>query len=299
MTPWSTHAACGHALRWEHREDFRERRALALCQNPDCGVVTTVAPNDSPKDALAVCLLGPVAPRRYVKPWLRLYFRTAARGFVWRPCREVCADCTGEVTVQLGLPPLIQRHNDPYQVLMCLTCGATGVAWWLGGERISIAIDGSDWNESSNAALILKRVLEERAASGDEGRTWDFRVMPLTSSSRTEKVAARVCVVCGTSLAAHRSQARHCSGACRAEASRIRAILAGKYSGEYVPLAGRFPALRTPFVRLSETPAMRPSRVGARHSNLEEEPALMDEADDHPGPERQRLACSSFEPSLW
>jgi hypothetical protein len=57
---------------------------------------------------------------------------------------------------------------------MCLACGATGIAWWLGGEKVAIAIEGNEWNEATTAVLILKRVLEERAARTCEGWTWDF-----------------------------------------------------------------------------------------------------------------------------
>lgn len=49
----------------------------------------------------------------------------------------------------------------------------------------------------------------------------------------------RVCVVCGASLAGRRSDARHCSGACRAEASRLRAILRGAEGADYDSLALR------------------------------------------------------------
>ena len=167
--------SCGSDLRWEHREGFRDRRSLALCRSPDCGILTTVLPEGiQPEDGLAACLLGPVPPRRYLKPWLRLYFRTAASKFIWRPCPEVCPDCTGEITVELGLPPLMERQTDPYQVVLCLTCGATGITWWL-GEQVAIAMHGDDWNEPSTAVLILKRVLEERAAMLREPRTWDFQ----------------------------------------------------------------------------------------------------------------------------
>jgi hypothetical protein len=89
--------------------------------------------------------------------------------------------------------------------------------------------------------------------------------------SQTETVAHRVCVVCGTSLAGHRPHARHCSGRCRAEASRLRAILAGKYTGKYVSLAGRFQALRSPFVRLYGAPAMSSPRVRAHQLKFEGE----------------------------
>ena len=174
-TQTASHCSCGHSLVWEHRDGFRERRSLALCRNPDCGVVTTALPEGIPPEhGLAACLLGPVTPRRYLKPWLRLYFRTAAWGFIWRPCPQVCPDCAGEITVQLGLPPLVERQTDPYEVLMCLTCGATGMAWWLTGERTTIALEGSEWNEPSATVLILRRVLEERTVRTREGSTWDF-----------------------------------------------------------------------------------------------------------------------------
>jgi hypothetical protein len=38
---------------------------------------------------------------------------------------------------------------------------------------------------------------------------------------------ARACPVCGEDLVGRRPQARYCSGACRAEASRLRRLLAG------------------------------------------------------------------------
>lgn len=49
----------------------------------------------------------------------------------------------------------------------------------------------------------------------------------------------RVCVVCGASIAGRRSDARHCSGACRAESSRLRAILRGAERADYDSLARR------------------------------------------------------------
>ncbi len=48
------------------------------------------------------------------------------------------------------------------------------MAWWLGGEQVAIAIEGNEWNEPATAVLILKRVLQERAATTCEGSTWDF-----------------------------------------------------------------------------------------------------------------------------
>ena len=119
-------------------------------------------------------LLGPVPTQRYLKPWLRLYWKASRWGFGWLPHHETCPDCDGEITVQLGLPRLIERHTDPYQVVLCLTCGSTSMAWFLGGEQVSIAIEGSEWNEPATAVLILKRVLEERAARTCQDWTWDF-----------------------------------------------------------------------------------------------------------------------------
>ena len=87
------------------------------------------------------------------------------------------------------------------------------------------------------------------------------------AASPSKTVRERVCVVCGASLSAHRPHARHCSGACRAEASRIKAILAGKYTGPYVSLSSRFRALRDGFVRFSG--ATTPSRETARPQQLE------------------------------
>lgn len=52
----------------------------------------------------------------------------------------------------------------------------------------------------------------------------------------------RVCVVCANSLAHHRKDARCCSAACRAEKSRILAILSGNCSGPYDSLAARISA---------------------------------------------------------
>lgn len=49
----------------------------------------------------------------------------------------------------------------------------------------------------------------------------------------------RVCVVCGASLKGRRSDARHCSGACRAEASRLRAMLRGAEQADFDSIARR------------------------------------------------------------
>jgi hypothetical protein len=65
--------------------------------------------------------------------------------------------------------------------------------------------------------------------------------MPDTLTSGSIQ-AKRVCVVCGGSLANHRSDAHCCSASCRAERSRVSAILSGTYSGPYRSLRERLEA---------------------------------------------------------
>lgn len=47
------------------------------------------------------------------------------------------------------------------------------------------------------------------------------------------------CSICGASLDGRRPQARYCSGACRAEASRIRRIVSGAQPDGFASLAQR------------------------------------------------------------
>lgn len=54
----------------------------------------------------------------------------------------------------------------------------------------------------------------------------------------------RRCVVCGASLSHCRIDARHCSGACRAEASRWKRILRDESADGYDSVAARTRALR-------------------------------------------------------
>lgn len=173
--PMKRECSCGATLRWESREDYCGKRSLATCSNPECGVITTAVMNGhQPEDGLRTFLLGDTPVQRYLAPWARLYWKTSQWRYRWLSHHETCPDCDSEFTVRLSLPPLAKRQSDPYQVVMCLACGATGMAWWLAGEKVAIAIEGNEWNESATAVLILKRVLEERAARTCEGQTWDF-----------------------------------------------------------------------------------------------------------------------------
>jgi hypothetical protein len=49
----------------------------------------------------------------------------------------------------------------------------------------------------------------------------------------------RVCVVRGAPLEGRRVDARHCGGPCRAEASRLKAILSGRGSGSHTWVVGQ------------------------------------------------------------
>lgn len=59
------------------------------------------------------------------------------------------------------------------------------------------------------------------------------------STMQAEDSDSRHCVFCDSSLAGQRRDAKHCSGACRAEASRLRAILDGTRRTPYRSLAQR------------------------------------------------------------
>jgi hypothetical protein len=54
-----------------------------------------------------------------------------------------------------------------------------------------------------------------------------------------EEARVRACLVCGLSLAGRRADARYCSGPCRAEASRLRAILSGSPAQRYSSIVER------------------------------------------------------------
>lgn len=59
--------------------------------------------------------------------------------------------------------------------------------------------------------------------------------------SRSE---CRVCTICGSPLIKHRAHARVCSASCRAEASRLKAIIDGSYTGSYRSVAERLSRAR-------------------------------------------------------
>ena len=53
------------------------------------------------------------------------------------------------------------------------------------------------------------------------------------------RLRSPVCVLCGSTLRGRRPHARFCSGACRAEGSRLQAILSGVPTAAYRSIAER------------------------------------------------------------
>lgn len=72
----------------------------------------------------------------------------------------------------------------------------------------------------------------------------------------------RSCVLCGVSIDGRNSQARFCSGACRAEGSRFAQILRGDPAAPYPSVAERLSTLR-------EGHRLRPN--GRNHANRKEQ----------------------------
>jgi hypothetical protein len=64
-------------------------------------------------------------------------------------------------------------------------------------------------------------------------------ITPAVHSGGEARPSRRACVVCGTDITGLRADARCCSGPCRAEASRIRAILNNSASCPYPSVAER------------------------------------------------------------
>jgi hypothetical protein len=77
----------------------------------------------------------------------------------------------------------------------------------------------------------------------------------------------RSCVLCGASLEQRRADARHCGGACRAEASRLRRILDGVGAPPYYSIHHRLGARRAYRADPSGSAANKP-RGGATKKGL-------------------------------
>ena len=77
---------------------------------------------------------------------------------------------------------------------------------------------------------------EDRSSTGSVGEAGQPDLSPLDGE--------RACVVCGGSMVGQRADALHCSPPCRAEAYRLRCILAGAPGQRYRSVADRMKARR-------------------------------------------------------
>jgi len=165
---------CGASLVCEERVSFGplRKRHLALCENEACGHITTES-TDGHVSALQDFLLDDEAPVRYLRPWVRLFIRTIGQGsFNWKAADEACPDCQHELNLDLTLTPLYTPPHtaDPRFVRICLVCGATHLAFWVGRENLTLAMPGSAWNNPDAALCALRRSLEIRTrAAHDPG----------------------------------------------------------------------------------------------------------------------------------
>lgn len=106
-----------------------------------------------------------------------------------------------------------------------------------------------------------------RAASSSSPNACDVSVP--APPDRGATLSRPRCPVCGGALAGRRSDARYCSGTCRAEASRLRRILSGQGADGYATLPDRAAAAqrRTPAplegVHSSATTQSAPAPVDA------------------------------------
>lgn len=80
-------------------------------------------------------------------------------------------------------------------------------------------------------------------AAKNRGRRVGLRRMSGASAGRSP-ARPGVCTICGRPLVHHRAHARACSASCRAEASRLKAIIDGTYSGRYRSVAERLSKVR-------------------------------------------------------
>lgn len=129
-------------------------------------------------------------------------------------------------------PPLRDRHT---------ACRSGLRTAWLPAQRYP-----ERWVFEHELADLWPRYAVEHdlaiAARGRWLRVGLRRMSVATVETSTSAPRRRVCVVCGASLAGRSEASRHCSAACRVEASRLRAILAGNCSGPYASVRERLEA---------------------------------------------------------
>jgi hypothetical protein len=146
---------------------------LALCQNPQCGQITTGEDGGDEQD-LRSFLLGDKPVRRQLTAWNRFFFRAVSFGHRWTPAPEPCSECSDESTSALELRWNPQRASDPFLVILCARCGATTLSYWIEGEGATISLTGEAWFEPAPQITLVKRALHERAWLAAGGFAWDF-----------------------------------------------------------------------------------------------------------------------------
>lgn len=143
--------------------------AMALCSREGCGQITFPGSIGSSGDnPLSDALLGGMPAVRYLQPWVRLFFRTVALGYRWRPYAEPCWECGHELASELRLPPTGARLIEPTQVVVCLSCGAVALTFWERGETATLSLKGGSWTDPPVQLLALSRALHERVYAADD-----------------------------------------------------------------------------------------------------------------------------------
>ena len=165
--------ACGSALVFESREAAGTTRSLALCSNPDCGLITTSQDARDEQD-LRSFLLGDKPVRRELRPWNRFLFRAASFGHRWTPAPEPCSECGHDFATALELRWNPQRATDPFSVALCPSCGRSILSYWIDGERLNTSLAGDAWFEPAPQITLLRRALFDRAQLAAGYEPWDF-----------------------------------------------------------------------------------------------------------------------------
>jgi hypothetical protein len=165
---------CGGSLRWEGRRSAAGERWIATCSNTECGTITTRRLDGSEPEVGLDHVLLDNPPSRYLSPWSRFYFRSTSLGYQRHPHHKGCWNCSGELVVTLDLPSRADRPDDPYQTVLCLSCGET-VSFFRGRtEDTGIVVNGSAWDGFDVSISLLRKAISERIQSEPPDEPWSF-----------------------------------------------------------------------------------------------------------------------------
>jgi hypothetical protein len=143
---------------------------LGLCVGPTCGEMVIRSSREDEEELRIADFLAVQTPRRYQKPWIRLFRRvTALAGMApLRSSEAPCFSCEeSDLVMQIPLMGVDRLHD----AVLCLMCGAvrvrcTAVDW---GGPCNI-YGGVDWLGPDEAVTLLRRgirSLEAREQSDD------------------------------------------------------------------------------------------------------------------------------------